>query len=131
MPRVKKQKYETLSTQNKILFLHKEMKDIVLEAGIQEPKYNFIIKKLESQTSDYHDKLLLWLEGFKDNEYKAAKHLWNQVDPQGWKNCKELLGIHNLPEQKQLRHVFRVLRWGFINWPRPEKKIKKQIIPRD
>jgi hypothetical protein len=119
MARTKK---KVLSVKERIVTIHQEMREIVLESGVQIPKYDFMIKKLDNQSDDYYQILLDWLIHFKDNEYTEAKIMWNKFS--AWNDLKNLIGVHDLPEQKILRSKFKSVRIAFFNWPRPPRKVK-------
>jgi hypothetical protein len=111
-----------LSVKERIIAIHQEMRELVIESGVQEPKYNFMLKKLDNQSDDYYQILLDWLIHFKDNEYTAARIMWNKMSPHGWRNLKSLVGVNDLPEQRILASKFRAVRIAWFNRPRPPKK---------
>ncbi len=102
------------------------MKELILEAGIQESKYHFMVKHLDKYSDEFHQILLEWLMHLREHEYKNTKLMWDKMSAHGWKNLKQLLDIHDLPEQILLNNKFKELRQAFFNRPRPPKKIKKK-----
>jgi hypothetical protein len=117
---------KVLSVKERIIAIHEEMKDLIIKSGVQEPKYNFMIKKLENQSDEYCEVLLAWLNDLRINEYKIAKAMWGQLPEHYWQNLNTLITAKNLPEQVALNGKFRHLREKFAKWPRAPKKIKKE-----
>lgn len=111
-----------LSVKERVIKIHGEMKGLIIRAGVQEPKYNFMVKNLEKQTSEYCEILYAWIIHLKDNEYKAASIMWEKLPEHYWENLRTLITASNLPEQKALNSKFRSLREAFSNWPRPIKE---------
>ena len=97
------------------------MKGLIVKAGIQEPKYNFMVKNLEKHSDEYCEILYAWMIHLKDNEYKAASIMWEKLPEHYWENLRTLITASNLPEQKALNDKFRSLREAFSNWPRSAK----------
>lgn len=104
--------------------IHNEMKKIVIDCGIQEPQYNFIIKKIEKESEEYHSELLEWLINFKVNEYYAVDSLLKQFS--GWDQLK-LQGVNHLPEQVLLRKKQKALREAWHGRPIRKKKKHGQV----
>jgi hypothetical protein len=129
MARIKKKILsDKMSITEKIIFIHEEMKVLVIKAGIQEPKYLFMIKNLEKRSVEYHEILLNWLKSFKDNEFKAVKIIWNQMPDHFWENHKFLFNTENLPEQAILKDKFKSLREAFFKYPRSKKiRVRKKV----
>lgn len=121
MARTKK-KILPITTLEKIIDIHAEMRDLAVIAGIQEIKYIFAVKNLDKQSEEYQLILLDWLERFKNIEYKNAFTLWKKMSSHGWENLKKLLDVHDLPEQILLNSKFKLLREAWANRPRPAKK---------
>jgi hypothetical protein len=107
----------------KIEKIHTEMKKIVIESGVQEGQYNFLIKTLNNQSEEYYEVIFEWLKTFKNNEYKNVNDLLLQFS--GWKNY-ELIGVTNQREQILLRKRQRDLRIAWHSRPRPLKKVRKK-----
>lgn len=116
--------------------IHKKMKKNIIDSGVQEPKYNFMLKNLEKQSEEYQLILLTYLERLLNNEYKYLMQLLVQMPEHAWENYK-ILKIGDLPELKWLKDRQRTLRTAFFNWPRPAKLptsnrlIGKNIILKD
>lgn len=115
-------KKAVLPIKERLLEIHGEMKELIIRAGVQEPKYNFMVKKLDKQSNEYCEILYTWLVRLKDNEYKAASIMWEKLPEHYWENLRTLITAKNLPEQKALNSKFRSLREVFSNWPRSVKE---------
>lgn len=114
----------------KIRSLHKEMKDLILRTGIQEPKYDAIVKNLKIRKLEELIELKTYMKLLRSGTYADLKRLWNELPPEVWERYETHLGLFDaLPEQKSLRKLQRELRIFWSQRPRYGKPHSDKEVP--
>ena len=109
-----------------IQFLHNDMKERTLWAGINERRFSKIIKNTDLYTEEELQGLCDWLLNIWDNQYKVLVSIYRMVPAQNWENYV-LLGITELQEQvlmeKAKKNLFDVWKDPYY----PERKIIRKV----
>lgn len=87
-----------------IQWLHEEMRDLTLRAGVPDTVYDGIFKSLPDENDLY-----AWLQSLRDTEYATVEKYWNLHRPEKWARY-EALGPSVLKEWQLLQKAYKALR---------------------
>jgi hypothetical protein len=85
-----------------VIQLHEEMKQLILKSGVKESKYQSILELIDDPETDVVE-VHTWLTEVRFGPYDLVLRVWERHTPETWSNLTQLLGVHDLAEQKLLR----------------------------
>ena len=109
-----------------IRFLHSDMKERTLWAGVNEKRFEKVVKNVDLYTDEELTEVYDWLLNVWDNQYKVLVTVYNMVPPQNWENYA-LLGIEDLQEQILMSRAKRALFDVWKNSYYPSRKIIRKV----
>lgn len=89
--------------------LHKDLKELIIFAGIQEIKYKALLGNISKKSINHIINIYTFLIELKNNEYKNLKIVYNHLPSHAWDMYK-LKGIEHMPEQILLKEAKKKVR---------------------
>lgn len=105
-----------------ILDLHNLMKNLTIEAGVSDIRYNSIIVDIDDFNEEELKKILEWLYQIREHEYEALKKIKDLLPDEMWERY-DLFNITGLTEQGLLKEAKRKLR---DVWRKPYRTQEQQ-----
>lgn len=103
--------------------LHEEMKLYTLKAGVNEKKYDSVLKDLETFSVEEVKELCEWLTEIKNNQYKEYVKIRNLLPEDRWIAYK-LHCVVGLKEQKLLKEAGVKLK---RMWKNPYRSFRQRL----